>query len=158
MGDPSTAEAQFNDLTSWPAILTLISLAIVALLLLWSLIEWVNWLWRLSWPRGRPPFAVDISIGDVLLWSTKAKEDAADQLRCLYDWQIDQWATFGKAVLTATLAFLSAGVIAAFKGELDAKTQSPLMPRLVVPVPPRLLAEFVQSVELLLVVLVHLLA
>ena len=66
--------------------------------------------------RNRPP-TLELTLGDLVAWSTEL-ETAAQQVQKAYDWRIAQWSAFGNAVLTATLAFVSAAAVEAFKGTI----------------------------------------
>ena len=63
------------------------------------------------------------SVSELMLWADEF-EVSIVQIRAIYEWRIEQWSSFGKAVLTATLAFVSAVVIAALKGEIDLSKSS----------------------------------
>ncbi|MHC4459028.1 MAG: hypothetical protein ACYS0I_18460, partial [Planctomycetota bacterium] len=54
-------------------------------------------------------------------------EISMEQIKKTYDWQISQWSVFGKALLTASLAFVSGSVIAKLKGELKFEGTSDLL-------------------------------
>jgi len=58
------------------------------------------------------------SVSELLLWAEELGV-SLEQLKATYEWQIDQWSSFSKAVLTATLAFVSAVVIAVLKQEIE---------------------------------------
>lgn len=70
-----------------------------------------------SWRRRQRRITLDISVADIIQWSQNL-EISMEQIKKTYDWQISQWSIFGKALLTASLTFVSGSVIAKLKGDL----------------------------------------
>ena len=109
------------DLTSQNSILTITILLGAA---------WFLFLLIVFWPRAirtfarlfrKSPFAKLIRpeyyLADLLIWSHKAAE-AMLNLTKAYDWRVSQWSAFSTALITATLAFISAVVLEYFKDTL----------------------------------------
>ena len=63
--------------------------------------------------RNRP----QLSVTDFLLWSRHITE-AMLAITKTYDWRVSQWSGFATAVLTATLAFISAVVVEYLKDSI----------------------------------------
>lgn len=59
----------------------------------------------------------EVSSADLIRWSNDI-ETSMEQIQKAYDWKINQWSSFGKAFLTATLAFISTVIIAILKGKI----------------------------------------
>ncbi len=72
----------------------------------------------LFWRRRNTPAGSDFTLGDLVVWAEDL-EVAAAQIQKAYEWRIAQWSSFGNAVLTGILAFLSAAAIEAFKGSIN---------------------------------------
>jgi hypothetical protein len=65
--------------------------------------------------RRRELVNIPIRLVDLFVWS-RDLTTSASQIQKSYDWQIAQWSSFGTAVLTATLGFISAIVLEVWKG------------------------------------------
>jgi hypothetical protein len=60
---------------------------------------------------------IDYSDGNLIAFLKDLPTSAA-QLQKAYDWNIAQWSNFGTTLLTATLGFISACLVALYKGEI----------------------------------------
>jgi len=63
---------------------------------------------------------------DVLDWAEEIST-SANQLQKAYDWEINQWSTFGNAILAATLAFISACTLEIMKQTLKSSHVAAIM-------------------------------
>lgn len=109
------------DLTSRNSILTITILLGVAWLFFLLIVFWPWAIRKFARTLRKSPFARIISpeyyLADLLIWSHKAAESTLNLTKA-YDWRVSQWSAFSTALLTATLAFISAVVLEYFKDTL----------------------------------------
>lgn len=112
----------------WKTGLRYVELGLMVIVGLWMMFAFGSALREVvAWfrsPRRRLLNSVpNVSVGDLLRWSQKTSE-AMTQVKTMYDWRISQWSTFSTALMTATLAFLSAALIGFLKGEIKLSNHS----------------------------------
>jgi hypothetical protein len=61
-------------------------------------------------------------IAELLIWSHKAAESMLNLTKA-YDWRVSQWSAFSTALITATLAFISAVVLEYFKDTVNTNVE-----------------------------------
>jgi len=109
------------DLTSRNSVLTITILLGVAWLFFLLIVFWPWAIRKFARMLRKSFFARIISpeyyLADLLIWSHKAAESMLNLTKA-YDWRVSQWSAFSTALLTATLAFISAVVLEYFKDTL----------------------------------------